>query len=210
MSQKSAGADLLSDFLGRSLSALALAAESREFVLSVATIARAIEGCLRRSGKLIIAGNGGSAGDAQHLAAEFLSRFLIERNALPAIALTADTSVLTAIGNDYGYEHIFERQLHGLGRPGDLFLAISTSGRSKNILRALRAARVLGLPTIGFSGANADEMRSLCDYFLAAQSHETAIIQQIYMVAGHAICGLVERAMVVKSPARADDILAQL
>jgi D-sedoheptulose 7-phosphate isomerase len=210
MSQKSTEADHLSNFLGRSLSALAVATESREFMLSVATIARAIEECLRRSGKLIIAGNGGSAGDAQHLAAEFLSRFLIERKPFPAVALTADTSVLTAIGNDYGYEHVFERQLHGLGRPGDAFLAISTSGRSKNILRALRAARVLGLPTIGFSGVHADEMRLLCDYFLAVPSHETAIIQQIYMVAGHAICGLVERAMLVKSPARADEILAEL
>src|ERR1700735_1443452 len=113
MSQKLAEADLLSDFFGRSLSALALAAESREFMASVATIARAIEGCLRQSGKLIIAGNGGSAADAQHLAAEFLSRFLAERNPLPAVALTADTSVLTAVANDYGYENVFERQMRG-------------------------------------------------------------------------------------------------
>jgi D-sedoheptulose 7-phosphate isomerase len=210
MSQKLAEADLLSDFFGRSLSALALAAESREFMASVATIARAIERCLRQSGKLIIAGNGGSAADAQHLAAEFLSRFLAERNPLPAVALTADTSVLTAVANDYGYENVFERQLRGLGRPPDVFLAISTSGRSKNILRALRAAQELGLRTIGFSGANANEMRSFCDYFLAVPSDETAIIQQIYMVAGHAICGLVERAMLVKSPASADVLLAEL
>jgi D-sedoheptulose 7-phosphate isomerase len=210
MSQKLAEADLLSDFLGRSLSALALAAESREFMLSVAAIARAIEGCLRRSGKLIIAGNGGSAGDAQHLAAEFLSRFLVERNPLPALALTADTSVLTAVANDFGYEHVFERQLHGLGRPHDAFLAISTSGRSKNILRALRAAQELGLTRIGFSGADGEEMRSLCHHFLAVPSHETAIVQQVYMVAGHAICALVERAMMVKSQASEDELLAEL
>jgi D-sedoheptulose 7-phosphate isomerase len=210
MNQKLAEADLLSDFFGRSLSALALAAESREFNLIVATIARGIEGCLRRSGKLMIAGNGGSAGDAQHLAAEFLSRFLLERNPLPALALTADTSVLTAVANDFGYEHVFERQLRGLARPNDAFLAISTSGRSKNILRALRAAQELGLTTIGFSGADSKEMRSLCHHFLAVPSHETAIIQQVYMVAGHAICALVEHAMVVTSQASAGKLLAEL
>jgi D-sedoheptulose 7-phosphate isomerase len=204
MSRERAEADFLPDFFSRSLSALELAAESREFMLSVATIGRAIEACLRRSGKLIIAGNGGSAGDAQHLAAEFLSRFLIDRRPLPAVALTADTSVLTAIANDYGYQHLFERQLQGLANPGDAFLAISTSGRSQNILRALKTAQELGLITIGFSGANADQMRSLCNHFLAAPSHETAIIQQIYMVAGHAICALVERAMTAQSEAPTD------
>jgi D-sedoheptulose 7-phosphate isomerase len=107
--------------------------------------------------------------------------------------------VLTAIGNDYGFEHLFERQLRGLGRPGDAFLAISTSGRSPNILRALTAARELGLVTMGFSGADSIEMRGLCHHFLAAPSRETAIIQQIHIVAGHAICALVERAVLCES-----------
>ena len=115
---------------------------------------------MRAGGKLIIAGNGGSAADAQHLAAEFLSRFLVDRRPLPALALTTDTSVLTAVGNDYGFEYVFERQLRGLGRPGDAFLAISTSGRSPNILRALGAAREIALQTIGFSGADDGGMRS--------------------------------------------------
>ena len=110
---------------------LALAAENREFSLSVATIARAIEGCLRRAGKLIIAGKGGSAGDAQHLAAEFLSGSCSSEILYPPLALTADTSVLTAVANDFGCERVFERQLHGLGRPHDAFLAISTSGDRK-------------------------------------------------------------------------------
>ena len=120
---------------------------------------------------------------------------MVDRGPLPALALTTDTSVLTAVGNDYGFEHVFERQVRGLGRPGDAFLAISTSGRSRNILRALETARDMGLVTIGFSGAAETEMRPLCRHFLAVASHETAIVQQIHMVAGHAICALVERAM---------------
>ena len=114
---------------------------------------------------------------------------------MPAIALTTDTSVLTAVGNDYGFEHVFERQVRGLGRPGDVFLAISTSGRSPNVLRALQTARDLGLVTIGFSGAAETGMGALCRHFLAVRSQETAVVQQIHMVAGHAICALVERAM---------------
>ncbi|MGO9401333.1 MAG: SIS domain-containing protein, partial [Xanthobacteraceae bacterium] len=141
--------DLIAGFFGRSLAALQGAAKDAVFLRLIAEIAQAIEGSLRAGGKLLIAGNGGSAADAQHLAAEFLSRFLVDRGPLPAIALTTDTSVLTAVGNDYGFEHVFERQVRGLGRPGDVFLAISTSGRSPNVLRALQTARDLGLVTIG-------------------------------------------------------------
>ncbi len=187
--------DLLTGFFGRSALALELAAESREFMSSIAAIALAIETSLRASGKLIIAGNGGSAADAQHLAAEFLSRFLVDRRPLPAVALTTDSSVLTAIGNDFGFEKVFERQVRGLGRRGDVFLAISTSGRSHNILLALQAARKIGLVTVGFSGMERNEMQGLCQHFLEAPSKETAIIQQVHIVAGHAICALVENAM---------------
>ena len=187
--------DHLAGFLDRSLTALQRAAQDHEFLELIAAIARTIESAMRAGGKLLIAGNGGSAADAQHLAAEFLSRYLVERRPLPALALTTDTSVLTAVGNDYGFEHAFERQVQGLGRPGDVFLAISTSGRSPNVLLALKAAREIGLVTIGFFGADDTEMRGLCQHFLAAPSRETAIVQQIYIVAGHAICGLVERAM---------------
>ena len=187
--------NLIAGFFDRSLAALQDAAQDRALLRLVAAIAQAIEGSLRAGGKLLIAGNGGSAADAQHLAAEFLSRYVVDRGPLPAVALTTDTSVLTAVGNDYGFEHVFERQVRGLGRPGDAFLAISTSGRSRNILRALETARDIGLVTIGFSGAAETEMRPLCRHFLAVASHETAIVQQIHMVAGHAICALVERAM---------------
>jgi len=187
--------DLLTGFFDRSLAALQRAAQDRDFLELIAEIAQTIESSMRAGGKLLIAGNGGSAADAQHLAAEFLSRYLVDRRPLPALALTTDTSVLTAVGNDYGFEHAFERQVQGLGRPGDVFLAISTSGRSPNVLLALKAAREIGLVTIGFSGADDTEMRGLCRHFLAAPSRETAIVQQIHIVAGHAICALVERAM---------------
>lgn len=165
-----------------------------DFLAEVGNIADRIARILREGGKLLIAGNGGSAADAQHVAAEFLSRFGFDRNPLPAIALTTDTSVLTAIGNDYGFERVFERQVRGLGRKDDAFLAISTSGRSANVLAALHAAREIGMTTIGFCGA-AGEMHALCDLFLAVPSNETALIQQIHITAFHAICGIVEQEL---------------
>ena len=186
---------LIAGFFDRSLAALQAAAMDAPLRQLVGEIAQAITLSMRGGGKLLIAGNGGSAADAQHLAAEFLSRYLIDRRPLPALALTTDTSVLTAVGNDYGFDHVFERQVRGLGRPGDVFLAISTSGRSPNVLHALEAARDLGLVSVGFSGAADTGMRALCRHFLAVASQETAIVQQIHMVAGHAICALVERAM---------------
>jgi D-sedoheptulose 7-phosphate isomerase len=157
-------------------------------------IADAIAAAFRGGHKLLIAGNGGSAADAQHIAGEFLSRLNFDRNPLPAIALTTDSSVLTAIGNDYGFDRTFERQVRGLGQPGDVFIAISTSGRSANVIAALKAAREIGLTTIGFTGtAGASAMQPLCQYCLAAPAAETPLIQQIHIVAAHAICGLVER-----------------
>src|ERR1043165_7202562 len=156
-------------------------------------IADAITNAFRAGHKLLIAGNGGSAGDAQHIAGEFLSRLNFDRNPLPAIALSTDTSVLTAIGTDYGFDKVFERQVRGLGRAGDVFIAISTSGSSPNILAGLKAARDLGMITIGFTGDHKAVMTGLCDHCLAAPSPETPLIQQIHIVAAHAICGIVER-----------------
>jgi D-sedoheptulose 7-phosphate isomerase len=195
MVAENADGNLVSVFFDRSSAALRQAAGDRGFLNAVGDVARAIETSLHAGGKVLLAGNGGSAADAQHLAAEFLSRFAADRAPLPAIALTADTSVLTAIGNDYGFEHTFERQVRGVGRPGDVFIAISTSGKSANVLLALKAAREQGLVTVGFTGGRVTPMRELCQFLLAAPSHETAIIQQIYMVAGHAICALVERGL---------------
>jgi D-sedoheptulose 7-phosphate isomerase len=185
--------DDIAAYFRRSHEVIARAAGDAELMAAVLAIAERIAASLRAGGKLLLAGNGGSAADAQHIAAEFLSRFKLDRTPLPAIALTTDTSVLTAVGNDYGFEQVFERQVRGLGRPGDVFVAISTSGRSPNVLLALKAARDMGVVTVGFTGAAGGTMRTLCDLVLAAPSDETALIQQVHITAAHAICGMVER-----------------
>jgi D-sedoheptulose 7-phosphate isomerase len=179
----------------RSFEALERAAGDAEFMGAVLAIAGACEKALRDRGKLLLAGNGGSAADAQHIAGEFLSRLRFDRNPLPAVALTTDSSVLTAVGNDYCYEQVFERQVRGLGRRGDVFIAISTSGKSPNVIAALQAARALGVVTVGFTGTapGAAMMRPLCDHLLAAPSDDTPLIQQLHITAAHAICEIVER-----------------
>ena len=143
--------------------------------------------------KLMIAGNGGSAADSQHLAAEFVSRLIVDRPPMRAIALTTDSSALTAIGNDYGYERVFERQIEALGMAGDVFFAISTSGNSPNVLRALTLSRSLGIVTIGFSGNNGGKMHPLCDFNIVIPSTITANIQEAHLALEHIYCGLVER-----------------
>jgi D-sedoheptulose 7-phosphate isomerase len=186
--------EMVAEHFRRSCETLSRAAEDPKLRGAIHAIAATITNAFRAGHKLLVAGNGGSAADAQHIAGEFLSRLNFDRNPLPAIALTTDSSVLTAIGNDYGFEHAFERQVRGLGKPGDVFIAISTSGRSPNILVALKAARETGLTTVGFTGTAADgAMPPLCDHCLAAPTAETPLIQQIHIVAAHAICGLVER-----------------
>ena len=158
-------------------------------------MADAIVDALRSGGKLLICGNGGSAGDAQHIAGEFVSRLMYDRAPLAAIALTTDTSVLTAAGNDYGFDRVFERQVLALGQPGDVLLGISTSGASANVLRALAAGREKRLRCIGFAGAHGGPMVEACDMLLQAPSTRTPVIQQIHIVAAHVVCALVERAM---------------
>jgi D-sedoheptulose 7-phosphate isomerase len=158
------------------------------------SFADVISSAFSRGNKLLLAGNGGSAADAQHIAGELVSRLFFDRGPLPAIALTTDSSVLTAIGNDYGYDRVFERQVLALGNSGDVFLGISTSGKSKNILRALDAAKAVGMKVLGFTGENPGEMDGKCELTLKAPSRKTAIIQQIHIVAAHLICGLVEQS----------------
>jgi D-sedoheptulose 7-phosphate isomerase len=188
--------DLVAEHFRRSCQTLSCAADDAKLRTTIHGLAETIAAAFRGGHKLLIAGNGGSAADAQHIAGEFLSRLNFDRNPLPAIALTTDSSVLTAIGNDYGFERIFERQVRGLGQPGDVFLAISTSGRSANMIAALKAAREGGLTTIGFTGSGPDgAMAPLCDHCLMAPAEETALIQQIHIVAAHAVCGLVERTL---------------
>lgn len=186
--------DMVAEYFRLSCETLARASEDATLRTVIHAIADTITAAFRAGHKLLIAGNGGSAADAQHIAGEFLSRLNFDRNPLPAIALTTDSSVLTAIGNDYGFELLFERQVRGIGQKGDVFIAISTSGRSPNIVAALKAARAAGLTTIGFTGTAANgAMQPYCDHCLAAPSAETPQIQQIHIVAAHAICGLVER-----------------
>jgi D-sedoheptulose 7-phosphate isomerase len=188
--------DLVAEHFRRSCETLSRAADDANLRARIHEIAELITTAFRGGHKLLIAGNGGSAADAQHIAGEFLSRLNFDRNPLPAIALTTDSSVLTAIGNDYGFDRTFERQVRGLGQPGDVFIAISTSGRSPNVIAALKAAREGGLTTIAFTGtAGAGSMQSLCNHCFAAPATETALIQQIHIVAAHAICGLVELSL---------------
>jgi D-sedoheptulose 7-phosphate isomerase len=149
-----------------------------------------------RSGhKALFFGNGGSAADAQHLAAEFLGRYLLERRPLPALALHANTSAVTAIANDYGYEHVFARQLQALAVAGDVAVGISTSGNSRSILEAFTVARKMGVFTIGLTGASGGRMRELADVLIAAPSSETPRIQECHILVGHALCDAVEQAI---------------
>ena len=150
---------------------------------------------LRAGNKLLFAGNGGSAADAQHWAGELVSRFYFDRPGLPAIALTTDTSILTAIGNDYGYDYVFARQIEALAHAGDVFFAISTSGNSKNILRAIEAARARGVKMVGFTGQSGGAMAEQCDLCFKVPSGETPRIQEGHEFLGHLLCGLIEHEM---------------
>ena len=165
-------------------------------------IAAAIIAALRAGNKLLIVGNGGSAGDAQHIAAEIVGRYKQDRPGYAAIALTTDTSALTAIANDYGFEQVFARQVEGLGVRGDVLLAMSTSGRSPNILAALKTARARGLVTVGFTGATGAAMGTDCDHLLIAPSDDTPVVQQIHLAIGHGICDEIEQTMMREAPGK--------
>lgn len=151
-----------------------------------------IANCIRNGNKVLLFGNGGSAGDAQHIAAEFTGRFVKERRSLPAIALTTDTSALTAIGNDYGFERVFERQVEGLANKDDVLIGISTSGNSTNVITALELGKKLGCKTIGLSGRDGGKMNNCCDVNIVVPSQVTARIQEIHILIGHIICGAVD------------------
>lgn len=169
----------------------------------LARVEAAAEACIKalsNGGKILLAGNGGSAADAQHIAGEFVSRFAFDRPGLPAIALTTDTSILTAIGNDYGYEKLFARQVQAHAQKGDVFIAYSTSGKSPNVIAALREANNRGVVCIGMTGNRGGPMKELCDHYLDVPSADTPKIQEGHAVLGHILCGLVERAL-FKAPA---------
>jgi D-sedoheptulose 7-phosphate isomerase len=187
--------DLIAAHLKASLTAFERAAQDAAMLSAARKIAQVIVDGLRAGHKLLLVGNGGSAADAQHIAAEIVGRYKRERPACAAIALTTDTSALTSISNDYGFEQVFARQVEGLGRRGDILLALSTSGRSPNILAALRVAREHGLVTIGFTGAKGAAMGAACDHLLVAPSDDTPVIQQIHLAVAHGICDEVEQAL---------------
>ncbi|ELW9447907.1 D-sedoheptulose 7-phosphate isomerase [Burkholderia cenocepacia] len=178
----------------QTLAVLTALVSDREQLARVEQVAERVTEALRTGNKVLLAGNGGSAADAQHIAGEFVSRFNFDRPGLAAFALTVDSSVMTAIGNDYGYEKLFERQIQATGRPGDIFWAYSTSGRSPNILRALEVARAAGMFSVGFTGngPGAAEMRRRADICIEIPSASTPKIQEGHLVCGHIICGIVE------------------
>lgn len=155
---------------------------------------------LRNGGKVLFCGNGGSAADSQHLAAELMGRFLIDRNPLPALALTVDTSALTAIGNDYGYDEVFARQLRGIGRAGDVLVGLSTSGTSKNVVRAFTAANEMGIKCIALTGERSSPMSEAAEIALKVPSAATNHIQEMHIVIGHIMCGIIEAELCSAKP----------
>ena len=187
--------DPIGAHLAQSLAALERATQDAALLAAARKIAAVSIAALRAGNKLLIIGNGGSAADAQHIAAEIIGRYKQDRPAYAAIALTTDTSALTAIANDYGFEQVFARQVAGLGNRGDVLLALSTSGRSANITAALRTAREGGLVTVGFTGAKGEMLAALCDHLLIVPSDDTPVIQQIYLTVGHGICDEIEQTM---------------
>jgi D-sedoheptulose 7-phosphate isomerase len=165
---------------------------SEELIESIGRVATKIVGCYRKGGKMILFGNGGSAADAQHIACELVGRFLKERRPFDAAALNTNSSILTALGNDYGYERVFERQLEASARPGDVVVGISTSGHSSNVARGLEAARRIGCATVGLTGCDGGKVGAASDIVLAVPSSETPRIQESHILIGHIICELVE------------------
>lgn len=164
-------------------------------VPAIEKTARLFHEALRKGNKLLFFGNGGSASDSQHLAAEFVGRYEKERRGLPAIALTTDTSILTAVGNDYGFDRVFERQIEALGRPGDVAIGISTSGNSKNVILAVAKAKSTGLSTVIFSGRDGGQLKSMADIALVVPAQKTSRIQESHILIGHILCERVDELL---------------
>src|SRR5437868_295442 len=184
---------LLKSQLQKSISTLTAAMNDDALADAVVRAAQVTSDAMTHGNKLMVAGNGGSAADSQHLVAEFVSRLTIDRPALPAVALTTDTSILTAIGNDYLYDNVFERQIEAIGRPGDVFLGISTSGNAKNVLKALRFCARIGITTVGYIGNQGGAMKALCDIAVIVPSNTTMHIQECQLALEHILCMMVER-----------------
>jgi D-sedoheptulose 7-phosphate isomerase len=189
---------LIAGFFDRSLAALQAAAKDAALLRLVGDIAQAIEASMRGGGKLLIAGNGGSAADAQHLVAEFLSRYLVDRRPLPALALTTDTSIMTAVGNDYSYREIFSKQVQAFGQAGDVLLALSTSGNSANVIAAVEAALEREMRVVLLTGKDGGELAKLltdADVNICVPHTRTARIQEVHLVTIHCICDGIDVAL---------------
>ncbi len=194
MAIENAEATLVADGIRDSVEAQQRLLEPRYVEAIIGAADRIVES-IRDGGKLLVLGNGGSAADAQHIAAEFLGRYLLERNPLPAVALNDNTSTLTAIGNDYSFAEVFSRQVAGLGRPGDVLIAITTSGQSENVLAAVETAREIGITSIGLTGGSGGRLADAVDLCITVPSASTPRIQEAHMLVAHLICELAERAL---------------
>jgi len=169
--------------------------QKNEFVEKVFSFSQMLVSAFQTKNKILLAGNGGSAADAQHIAAEFVGRFMLKRPSLPAIALTTDTSVLTSVGNDFGFEKIFSRQIEGLGKSGDILILLSTSGNSENLLQAASAAKKMSINTIGFLGKDGGKLAGVLDGSIVVATQNTPRIQEMHITIGHILCDMVEREM---------------
>lgn len=185
--------DFIQRYVKDSTASLSKMSSDTQLMSEVTNIADECLSRLQKGKKLLFAGNGGSAADCQHMAGEYVSRFLFDRDGLPAIALTTDSSILTAIGNDYGFENLFSRQVEALGASGDLLFCYSTSGNSENILKAIEAAKKMDICVAGMTGFNKGKMDDMCDYLIQIPSSHTPNIQEGHLIAGHAICCAVEQ-----------------
>jgi D-sedoheptulose 7-phosphate isomerase len=184
--------DYIRNEIDKSAGVLAAMIADAQLLETVMRVGRLCAGAIRVGGKVMFCGNGGSAADCQHLAAELVGKLVFDRPGMAGLALTVDTSALTALGNDFGYEHVFSRQVEALGRPGDVLIGISTSGRSANVVRALEAARRGGIRTVAMTGRNRGPMVDHADEWLAIPHTETQKIQEAHIVLGHIFCALVE------------------
>lgn len=184
----------IKEYLADSIEIKQLILSDKKLLEGISTVSDLILDSFQKGNKFLIAGNGGSAADSQHIAAEFVSRFYFDRPGLSAIALTTDTSMLTAIGNDYGFENLFSRQIEAHGNKGDVFIGISTSGNSKNVIKAVKAAKELGVITVALCGSKGD-LGGVCDFSLPVPSTSTPHIQEAHICIGHMICAIVEEKM---------------
>lgn len=187
--------DYIKSEVGKTIAVLQAIVHDQALMATVTAIGAACATAIRAGGKVMFCGNGGSAGDSQHLAAEMVGKLVFDRPAMAGLALTTDTSAITAVGNDFGYEHIFSRQVDGLGRTGDVLIGISTSGGSKNVIKAMEVARAKGITTVAMTGMKRGVMADLADHWLAVPHTETQKIQEGHIVLGHIFCALVEEAV---------------